>query len=178
MARYQLTENPEIINSNELKISFPTILTVPEYDEYLRWVSEGGVPDPYVPPPTEKSDTKVNIREFQTTNTTPLVVTYPLNVGTGYFSLIEIIATQDIAPFNTAGWTKKAMVGRAGGGAVLVGQEDLHTPFKTAGANVWTAVLSVNGNNAVLTLTGSATPINWSIKSTYFRYNRDGLVNG
>jgi hypothetical protein len=51
MAEYQLTSNEHTIIRTEDGAYIPDDPANRDYAEYLRWVEDGGVPDPYVPPP-------------------------------------------------------------------------------------------------------------------------------
>lgn len=176
MADYQTIDAARILRRAD-HATIPRDPANRDYRRFLAWEAAGGVIDPVAPVSPRKYDDQVHVREVQTTNATPLAVNLPLNAGTLYVSTLTVVGVQETSPFHSATFTKRATVGRAGGGAVLVGQEDLHTPFKTAGASAWTAVLTVSGNNAVMTVTGGAVPITWTIRSEYFRVNKDGLVD-
>lgn len=179
MAAYKLTTHGNSVIRTSDGAHIPADPTNTDYQAYIQWDSiPGNTPDPADPLPTKKYDDRINVQEVQTTNATPTAINFPLNSGTLYVSDIVIVGIQDISPFNSATFRKFASVGRAGGGAILIGQGDAHTPFKSAGASAWTAVLSVSGNNGIVTVTGAAgVTINWTIRSTYFRLNKDGLVD-
>lgn len=51
MAEYQLTATDTSILRTADKAWIPTVVGNRDYDEYLKWVEVGGVPDPYVEPP-------------------------------------------------------------------------------------------------------------------------------
>jgi len=57
MAEYQLTasEEPCIVIRTEDGACIPPDPANRDYAEYLQWVEDGGVPDPYVPPPVVAS---------------------------------------------------------------------------------------------------------------------------
>lgn len=50
MAEYQLTATDTIIRTED-GASIPPDPANSDYAEYLQWVEDGGVPDPFVPPP-------------------------------------------------------------------------------------------------------------------------------
>ena len=49
MADYQLTNGTTVIRTSD-GACIPTDPANRDYAEYLKWVEDGGVPDPYVPP--------------------------------------------------------------------------------------------------------------------------------
>ncbi len=51
MAEYQLTASPHCIIRTADNACIPDDPTNRDYQEYLAWVDDGGVPDPYVKPP-------------------------------------------------------------------------------------------------------------------------------
>ena len=60
MAEYQLTalDEPCVVIRTEDSASIPPDPANRDYAEYLQWVEDGGVPDPYVPPePVETEPT-------------------------------------------------------------------------------------------------------------------------
>lgn len=48
---YKLTATPEIIVRIAGDVYIPAHIENADYQRYLEWLSEGNVPDPYVPPP-------------------------------------------------------------------------------------------------------------------------------
>ena len=50
MSEYQLTATDVIIRTED-SAHIPPDPANTDYAEYLQWVEDGGVPDPYVPPP-------------------------------------------------------------------------------------------------------------------------------
>jgi len=52
MADYQLTQTEKVIRRTVDGASIPNDPANRHYAEYLKWVEDGGVPDPYVPPET------------------------------------------------------------------------------------------------------------------------------
>lgn len=51
MAEYQLTSNERTIIRTGDGAYIPTDPANRDYQEYLKWAEDGGVADPYVPPP-------------------------------------------------------------------------------------------------------------------------------
>jgi len=52
MAEYQLTVDNRVILRTEDSVRIPDDPANRDYAEYLAWVEDGGVPDPYVAPET------------------------------------------------------------------------------------------------------------------------------
>lgn len=50
MAEYQLTATESTVIRTADKAYIPDDPANRDYQEYLKWVEDGGVPDPYVPP--------------------------------------------------------------------------------------------------------------------------------
>ena len=50
MADYQLTATDAVVVRTEDNTSIPNDPANRDYAEYLGWLEDGGVPDPYVPP--------------------------------------------------------------------------------------------------------------------------------
>jgi hypothetical protein len=53
MADYQFTEGDTVIRTAD-GASIPNDPANRDYAEYEQWLADGGVPDPYVPPPAAK----------------------------------------------------------------------------------------------------------------------------
>ena len=53
MAEYKLTSNDSITRTAD-GASIPADPANSDYAAYLKWVEDGGVPDPYVPPATAR----------------------------------------------------------------------------------------------------------------------------
>jgi len=64
MAEYQLTasEEPCIVIRTSDGASIPPDMANRDYAEYLDWVDDGGVPDPYVAPPPAPPYVDANVR--------------------------------------------------------------------------------------------------------------------
>lgn len=54
-AEYQLTATNAIVIRNADKANIPNDPRNPDWQAYQAWLTAGGVPDPYVPPPTEQT---------------------------------------------------------------------------------------------------------------------------
>lgn len=167
-----LPDTLALASENQLQVyrSTPGIATLSELGEV--------VVTPFPPPPLRKHDEQAVLREVQTTNAAPAVVTLPLSAGTGYVATVHVLGVQDAAPFDRVSFRKAVQVIRAGGAAVLDGQEDLHAPFRSNGAATWGATVAVSGPNMTVSVVGQASKtINWIVRITFFRFNRDGLVD-
>lgn len=133
---------------------------------------------PPAPPPPKTSDERYITREIQTTNATPQTITLPLAEKTGYFGDLTAYGVQEQSPFDRILFKKTVMAVRATGNAILDGQPNVHPPVASAGASGWTVVVSVSGQNLVITCTGQAgKTINWTMKIYFSRFNREGLVD-
>jgi len=61
MAEYQLTVDNRVILRTEDSVRIPDDPANRDYAEYLAWVEDGGVPDPYVEP--EPPDTSPTVEQ-------------------------------------------------------------------------------------------------------------------
>src|SRR5688572_20724817 len=171
----QIVAYGQVLNDNEGEENTHTIYTLDDEVANIHELGPGTwIYDPEdgtitvippAPPPPKTSDERYITREIQTTNATPQSVTLPLAEKTGYFGDLTAYGVQEQSPFDRILFKKTVMAVRATGNAILDGQPNVHAPIASAGASGWTVVVSVSGQNLVITCTGQAgKTINWTMK--------------
>jgi hypothetical protein len=64
MAEYQLTSDEHVIRRTHDQAAIPDDDRNLDFQAYQAWLADGGVPDPYVPPPETKPVSYVTQEQF------------------------------------------------------------------------------------------------------------------
>lgn len=102
------------------------------------------------------------VSTITTTNTAAVttIATIPIPDNTAVLITAWITGRRTNA-VDRAGYERQALVYREAAGAATI-EGTINTPFTRESANTWDASISVSGNNAIITVQGTATAvINW-----------------
>jgi hypothetical protein len=132
---------------------------------------------PLPPPPVTYFDDVPVASQIRTTDATPTsAYVLTLDALTGYLGIVTLVGV-DAGTGALLALEASFSVKRLNAGAVAVGTPVVIARHQDAGANAWRLDASVQGNDAVLTVTGVAGhTIDWNIVGTMRRFAPEGLV--
>lgn len=155
--------------------SIPTDPANADYQEYLRWVSDGNTAESADPAPLTYDDSLTIRARLRTTNATPTEL-YRATLAslTGYRASLTLIA---VDAGNGAVRTIEARITakRLNAGAVLVGSPVVVSDQQDAGTAAWGIAAAVNGNDFVVTVTGAAgRSVDWLLSGEVTSFSPSG----
>lgn len=176
MAEYRIL-NDNIIIRVSSNTQFPKDKDNPDYQRYLAWLADGNTPDPVLlPPVTQQQDLPVR-GTATTVGASPSVILYRITVP--QHTLLDFsvrIHAIDRAETQVKKVVADATFARGSGAPVQIGNTAQLVLQQTAGASTWTNPPSIQGNDIVVTVTGSAgLTIDWSIQGICYRFGPQGL---
>jgi hypothetical protein len=130
-----------------------------------------------IPYPTTYFDDVPVANQVRTTDATPTnAYVLTLDARTGYLGIVTLVGV-DAGTGALLALEASFAVKRLNAGAVAVGTPVVIARHQDAGASTWRLDASVQGNDAVLTVTGVAGhTIDWNIVGTMRRFAPEGLV--
>lgn len=180
MADYQLTLGGNVRRRAD-GASIPPDPANADYQQYLAWVAAGNTADPADPPPVVFGRSRpIGEHRVRTVGTTPaelLRATIP--PLTGYQARLRLVAIADNLLVRAI--EAIVVVGRGTGGAVIVqnagaqNQSVLADHRTNATAGSWAITPSVDGNDYVITVTGSVgRTVDWRLTGTVESFTPGG----
>lgn len=174
-AEYQLTNNEGHVYYRTGGYVVPPDPLNADQQHYQAWLATGNTPDPADPLPLVFSSSQSLHGQVRTTDATPTeVVRLTLSLQTGYTGQVNVIGVDS---GNGALRVIRASfaIKRLNGGAVSVGAPVVVASHADASATSWTIASSVNGNDAIVTVTGAAgRTIDWLCEGSMISFTPAG----
>lgn len=176
MALYKLTQGTGVIKTlpDGFRENFGPGTS--EYDRYTAWLAEGNIPDPADPPTLQfQTDLKLFAR-VQTTNATATELwRATLAQNTGYSLKLTLLGV-DTSNGAIRKIVADATVKRLAAGALAVGVLTTLVNHADAAAATWAIAATLQGNDAVVTVTGAAgRTIEWNLAIEVIRFTPGGF---